>query len=430
MAKLGLVGLTMAKDQGATRASRLADIYIKTHAAGNGQVTDPSVYQEAIDKYLSPFSDNLVVQSKIATLQNTASALSAKQEDEGNSLADLKLREHNSLYITEDNGADSFRNPKWIAETSSESLDALVASVASVIDNRKSLGKETATMETYLGTLMKKANRMRELNDRFNSGSGEVLNGYGYYVDVDPTTGKVSGASILPDDVPTTDLSEGKVRTNTVISVGGVKVPVYLPTTSDNYGQKKINFAGKTYKGDSSLLKASDSDELDMQNTSLVQSDKEELKRGKLYKTFSGKSNIDGSPEEKILYVGYDSKIYNVDPNKPKDKSFLDSMKSINGDSIKRLNPYVANKYSTSSMPDDDLGFITNDKQATFMPRSPIESPVSQPAPEEGLTATEPRASFFNRKNTFAKPKESPVLTGLDVIQKGVGFFKKKLGLE
>src|SRR3990167_5103549 len=156
MARLGLIQLGLVEDGGATRAKRLADIYIKTHSNAEGKVTDPAVYQAAIDSYLAPFADDLTVASKMATFQNKVKDLETNNSDINASLEDLKLREHAAWYINEDEVDNtSFRNPSYVAQVTSESLDMLVAETVATIQVKQENGKDTVELETYLRDLVK-----------------------------------------------------------------------------------------------------------------------------------------------------------------------------------------------------------------------------------------------------------------------------------
>ncbi len=439
MAKLGLVQLGMVENGGATRAKRLADIYIKTHSNAEGKVKDPAVYQAAIDQYLSPFADDLTVQAKMAGYQNIIKDLSIENSESNSSVEDLKLREHQAWYVGEDEAdGQGFRNPEFVAQVTSESLDMLLAETISAIEERRATGKDTTDHEVYLRDLIKRSDRMRNLAQSLEDGTAQSLDGYGYYIDADPNTGAARGASLMPSDIGIKSIGDGSARTDTYVQVGSKKVPVYLPYVKDEAGQTYVTFGGKKYTGNTTSLTADDNSDVILSNREAIPYDGDSFSRGKVYRAYNGKANIDGSPKEDYYFVGYDNKMYKFDKDDPQGKALIEGMKvagGLNTSSIPRINPFTASQVGSVPLPKDNGGFhdigqttqrgmkidrLGAEAQALDAEATRLESQGPAAQVFEGIKG------FFSRKNRAAAPVAPVARTGNDVIDQGASFFKKR----
>lgn len=442
---LGARALSRIPNNGSTRAARLADIYIKTHSNAEGKVKDPAVYQQAIDMYLAPFGDNLIVQGKIASYQNEIKSLSAAQGESSETVSGLRLKEHGAWFVDEDEvDSTGFRNPAYVAQVTSESLDMLVAETVATIQAKSAAGKDTAEVEVYLNDLMKRADRMRTLSQSIQDGEKVDMDGYGYYVDTDPNTGAVRGASLMPTDAGLKEIGEGTVRTDTMVQVGNKHIPLYLPYVKDASGQYKTKFAGRDYTGDSTLLQASDDSDVVLSDRANIQTAGDTFQRGQVYRSFTGKNNIDGSPQQSYYFAGFDNKIYQFSDQDPKGKAFLNSLKStgqVNVDSIPRISPYTAATMMATSLPTDNPQFERQTMNGMNINRRTQEAAVATAEADRmegrsGLQAVVEGASdiakgafgavagFFSRKNKQSPPEEAPARTGEDVIDQGASFFE------
>lgn len=438
MARLGLVQLGLVEDGGATRAKRLADIYIKTHSNAEGKVVDPMVYQTAIDTYLLPFSDDLTVQSKIATLQNNVKNLATDNSEISVTLDDLKMREHSAWYVDEDEvDSTGFRNPAYVAQVTSESLDMLVAETVASIQVKAANGKDTTEIETYLRDLVKRADRMRNLSMKLDDGVKEDMDGYGYYVDVDPNTGAARGASLMPTDVGVKDIGSGTIRTDTNVQVGNKRIPLYLPYVKDAQGQTHVKFAGREYTGDTNLLQSSDSSDVILSDRNAIPYDGDTFQRGKVYRSFNGKTNIDGSPKQDFYFVGYDNKMYRFADDDPQGKAFLDSMQTtggLNTSSIPRISPYTAASVMAEPLPKDDMQFTQKTQRGIKIDQLTQQAQSAQAESDRlnNMSTTgqvwEGIKGFFSRKNKPSTPNPAPERTPGDTIdQQGGGFFRSRV---
>lgn len=462
MAQLGLVQLGMVQDGGATRAKRLADIYIKTHSNAEGKVTDPQVYQVAIDSYLAPYADDLTVSSKMATFQNKVKDLSTENSEVNASLEDLKLREYQAWYRSEDvSDTAGIRNPSSVAQVTSENLDILLAETLATFRFQKENGKDTTKLEEYLPDLIKKSDRMRTLAQGLEDGTKQSLDGYGYYIDADPNTGAFRGAALMPTDVANKGISDGTIRTDTYVDMKGTRVPVYLPYTENESGQTQINFAGKQYLGDTKMMHADDASDVILTNKDFTQQysipfEGDSRTNGKVYRAFNGQENQDGTPRQDYYFAGYDNKMYRFSGDSPQGKAFLEGMKATGGidtSSIPRINPYTAAGLNAVPLPDDSGGMqidaaVRNPSllNITNKENPPEDTFFGQLGRIPGLlkgnfknsllgktmsgddfgTPPDAASSFFSRKNRASTPNPAPARTGNDVVDQGNQFFKDR----
>lgn len=436
-AGLGRSSFQTVASNASARAKRLADIYVRTHTDATGKVSDPKVYQSAIDQYLAPFGDDLTVQLKIAAFQNDANALEAKQGEIGNTVAALRLKEYNSWYVAEDGQSAGFRNPAYVAQVTSESLDMLIAETVATISAQQEVGKDTSDVENYLTDLVKRADRMRRFSDGLNDGSTTSLDGYGYFVDADPNTGRVRGASLMPTDINFKGIADGAVRTDSMVKVGNKSVPIYLPHVTDDMGTFKANFGGVEYTGNGTLLQASDSQPLvALTDTQRYQYDGDSFQMGKAYRAYTGQTNIDGSPKQDYFYVGRDQKMYKFSEDDPNGKALLDQLGQVGGidrNNIPRINPMNAMQYATEPLPSNDMQFSKKEVLGSQLASGSSLNIINGPEePKTGLARLPEVAkrvnttvdSFFGRKNRPSAPAKAPARTGADIIDAGAAFFK------
>lgn len=440
MATLGTRAISRVQGgSGISQAKKLADLYVSTNTGSDGDVTDPAVYDNAIKNILAPYAATVDGQNAIADYNNKKKALTAKQADVNRDVSALKLKEYSAFYVDDDGQDDtSFRNPAWVAQVTSESLDMILAETVSTIDERRSQGKSIAELQTYLSDLIKRSDRMRTLSDSLNDDNGASVNldGYGYYLDTDPNTGQIRGASFMPTDVPFADLAQGTTRTDSKVKVGNKTVPVYLPSVKADDGTSKTVFGGKEYTGDSNLLSGNDA-EIALSDRNSYKSVDSKFEIGKAYKAFNGKTNIDGSSQSDYFYVGRDNKMYRFSDNDPNGKAFLDSLRSVGaiGANIPKISPIDAQSYSTNPLPSEP-SFTQSEQRGAKIRTLQTEASAMQAEADrqenlgslgqtfeggadlvkKGISAV---SSFFGRKNRPNQPETPPPAP----IDSGKSFF-------
>lgn len=443
---------------GIAAAKKLANLYESTNTNSSGKVTNPDVYSHIIDSVLSPFAGSIDGQNAIADYKNKQKALITSNNETDTSLASLKQKEYASWY-NDDDGEDatSFRNPAWVARMSSESLDQLVAETVMNIQDAEDNKRSTAELKTYLNDLTKKADRMRTISDSLDSGEPVNLDGYGYFIDSDPNTGVIRGASFMPTDVNLGDLSKDTIRTDSTVQAGNKKIPVYLPYVKDASGATKAMFGGKEYTGNKDLLSGGDSEIL-LTDKNAYKKDSANFEIGKVYRTYSGKTNLDGSPKSDYYYPGYDNKLYKFSDEDPAGQALLKSLKDVgvfsDVKSLPRLSPTLASTYNAQPLPSDAGSFSETQRRGALGMKIGQENQVLAAEADKSLAdnfwdvVTAPDSlrtsvdsavsgvasgisSFFGRKNRQSALPKQPTSSGgnysaPDVVASGSSFFKSK----
>lgn len=430
-----------SNNQAVSRAIKLADIYIASNTDNRGKVADPSVYQTAIATYLAPYVNDLSVQKKIAGYQNSSKSLSASQQDSENSVAALKLKEQGSWIYDEDQNSSSFRNSSLVANSISENLDMLVAETVATINEKQAANKDISGLQGYLNELSPKADRMRSLSAQLDSGQPQTLDGYGYFVDSDPTTGVIRGTSIMPTDMLPQE-QKSKVRTDSFVNINGTRIPIYLPTIKDAGGSYLSNLGGKQYSGDTNLLTGGGEEDVsfakDPSGYSPYKFDGVNLERGRIYKSYTGQSYQDGSPKQKYFYRGFDDQVYSFNDNDPNGQKFLSSMSAggvVNKDNIPRINPYLASTIQGKSLTESskDLSILPLRLAQIEQQNAPIMAEAQARESQgwvanlkQGFTSAfiKPVQSFFSRKNRQSVPSNPAISSSTpDVINQGKDIF-------
>lgn len=419
---------------GVSRAKKLADIYIKQHMTGN-KVNDSGVYQYVIDNYLSPYADDLTVQTKIEAYKNDAEQWDLNKQKISGSLSALKLKEQASWYVN-DEGA--FRNPLAVAQDTSDNLDRLVAETIMAKNELETQNKDTSDIASYLYDLNKKADRMRSVVADIEGGGSGTKEGYGYYLDTDPNTGVIRGASFAPVDIKVNEVQDGKNRTDSTVKVNNAQVPVYVSSFKDSSGAFVSKLGDTQYTGDTNLMTGNGSD-LNLNDSALYKYDGLSMERGKVYSAYTGETYQDGSPKKKMYYKGYDDSTYAFDENDQKGKDLLDSLSAvgaINKDSIPKINSYTAMGIVTKSL--DDTKTNLGAQAGKIIPAMKESAQYQTEADRiNGLgffgrikeNTKIITGQYDNNVNRQSKPEVPPSKDTGSFIDKAKGFFRKRVGI-
>lgn len=436
---------------GFSGAKKIADLYAATNTDANGEVKNPAVYDKIINDILSPYAGTVDGQNLIADYTNKKKKLEFDKNESDTTVAAFRQKEYSAWYVNDD-GEDnvSFRNPSWVATVTSESLDMILAEALESRQTLASQNKSTADLDSYINELSRRSDRMRSVSTQLADGGEANLDGYGYYVDADPNTGVIRGASFMPTDVNFKDLADRKMRTASTVDVNGKKVPVYLPYVEAEDGTRKAMFGGVEYTGDSNLLEGGDEvaalTDRTRYNHSLAS-----IEMNKIYSTFTGKVNVDGSYKKDYIYVSPENKVYRFSEDDARGKELIDSMRNIAGvTEIPRLSPADAQEFYSEPLPDDSTPLVRSATQGLKMQKFAQEQQVYDAEVErlknqstfDAVVENAPGVvsdafssvvggikSFFGRKNEPNKPevaKESVngQPSGANIIEKGAGFFR------
>ena len=454
--------LSSVPNDGFTRAKKLADLAIKTNTDSSGSPT-PRGYELALS-YLQPFVDSstgteaIDSQRLIASYGNSLDKLSQKKKDQSETVAAFKLQELDSFFTSADGDVGSFRNPVSLIDATSESLDNLVLGVINAIDEKNSLGDSTDQLNGYLNDLNKRADMMRDLRNKSQSGelTGKMLDGYGYYVDTNPLDGSIRSAALLPAGLAPEDLTKGYRRLEATVNIGGALMPVYAPTTQDSMGEYTAKVGDATWSGSGSgALQSKNAVKsknlfaeggFDISDQSMFPVRKTALDRGSFGRGFLGKDK-DGNPVESVFYRGTDNKLYSVDQatvdNFKKDpilKRKLDGYvsqfspsetKELSREALpiteerlgkeRRVAGFQLQAEEASAEADraEGAGFFSNLKEGFKSVVSSIGNPLQK-------TINVKQSSFFQNKNVPNKPDEFATGgTPENIVESGKQFFRK-----
>jgi len=421
---------------GASRAKKLADIYIKQHMTGT-KVDSPEVYQYVIDNYLSPFADSLDVQKTIADYENKQEQLAINKQKVSGSLAALKLKEQGSWYVDSDEDFDTFRDPLAVAQDTSYNLDGLVAEAIMAKNEMEERNQDTSEITSYIYDLSKKADRMRSVVTEISNGGTGLKEGYGYYLDVDPNTGKIRGASFAPTDLSVKEAQEGKVRTDSKVKVGSASIPVYVSAYKNDAGEYVSKFGGTEYLGNSNLISGNDS-EINLGDKNVYGYDGLSLERGKMYSAFTGETYQDGTPKKKFYYRGFDDSVYSFDENDPKGQELIDSMQAVGAidkNNIPRINAYTALGVVSKPLSETTKSFSSDPKIYKYQQEAQQYQSEADRLNNLGFfgrikeNVKIATGNYDDNINVPNKPEEEKSATTESFIDKAKGFFKKRIGI-
>lgn len=445
-------------DTGFARAKKLADLSIKTNTDSSGSPTARGYEQALI--YLQPFinsekeSEALDAQRIVARYNNSLDKLSTRKRNQEETVAAFKLQELDSYFTSFDGDTGGFRNPASLIDTTSESLDGLLLGVINAIDQKEANGDSTDVLRAYMNDLNKRANKMRDLRNKFDNGelTGKTLDGFGYYVDTNPLDNNIRGAALLPVGLVPSDIIKGYRRLEATSNVGGALLPVYAPAQQNALGEYEARVGNATWSGTGQgALQQENVGQsknlfqeggFDISDPIVFPSRRNTLDNGTFGKGFIGK-DVEGRPVESFLYRGVDSKLYLVNQ---------DTVDLFRQDPIlsSKLDGYIP-QYSPTEMKE-----LTREAVPFEWSRAGVESKISGAQSEATLAQAEVdrlqnlsffgkikegigvvgeriketlqrrQSVFFERKNVPTKPKEPVVGSSTpDIIEKGKSFFRK-----
>jgi hypothetical protein len=447
---------------GFAAAKKMADLYAAKNTNDSGQVKDPGVYDTIINDILAPYAGTLDGQNLIADYTNKKKQLVSAKNEVDTTVSSFRQKEYDAWFVSDDpqDTSVSFRNPQWVAKVTSESLDMILAEALESRDMMAAQNKSTAELDSYINELSRRSDRMRSVSTQLADGGEANLDGYGYYVDADPNTGVIRGASFMPTDVNFKDLAERKMRTTSTVDVNGKKVPVYLPYVELEDGKsRKAMFGGVEYTGDTTLLEGGE------EVTALTDSTRynhalASIEVNKIYQTFTGKVNIDGSQKKDYIYVSPENKVYRFGEDDARGKELIDSLRNIAGvNDIPRISPTDAQEFYAQPLPDDSAGVVQGMNQ--YVKKLTTEAATENAVVEaqrvqnrgsldllkeatvsdgdsfgrnvmQGVGVVAERiGSFFGRKNKPNKPDQASASVGgqtqgNEVIAQGESFFRNK----
>ena len=450
--------LTRIADDGFAKAKKMANLSLKINVNDSG-VTNARGYQEAIT-LLQPYilsgkeKDAIDAQALIAGYNNSLTKLSKKERDQNETVSAFKLQEQDAYFTSFDGDVGGFRDPSALVGATSESLDNLVLGVMNAIDEKEANNESTDTLHVYMNELNERADTMRDLRQRFESGElgeGQMLDGFGYYVDTNPLDGSVRAAAFLPVGLAPNDMTKGYRRIEATTKVGSALLPVYAPVVKDQNGEYVARVGDATWSGtDTGALRAKDAGaskslfkegEFDIKNTATFPVRTSKVDKGQFGVGLIGRDS-EGNTVEGMFYRGTNGKLYSVDSNtieQFKQDPILNS--KLNG-YVTRFSPTEAKELSKESVPmaEDRVGKESRisgfqkhadelQAESNRLSDTSFFSAQGRQNIKDGLVANNPvpesQPSFFGAKNVPNKPEEAPVGANPDaIVEKGKSFFR------
>lgn len=322
--------ITNLPNNGFSRAKKLADLAIKTNTDSKGSPTAAGYAQaiQLLQPYIASGTENqgIDAQRLIAGYSNSLDKLSGKQRDQNETVSAFKMQEQDAYFTKADGDYGSFRNPADLVGATSQALDGIVLGVMNAIDEKNANGESTDALEGYLKDISSRADQMRTLDTKFNSGQlgdGQVLDGFGYFVDTNPLDGSIRGAAIMPIANMPDKMGEGFKRLDATATLGKGMLPVYAPATQDQYGDYTAKIGDASWSGNPSNgalgKKGSTSSDylfqaggFDLKDNTKFALNKTVVNTGSFVSGLVGRDS-EGNPVEGIFYKGVDNKVYKVD---------------------------------------------------------------------------------------------------------------------
>ena len=451
--------LTRIQNSGFARAKKLADLAIKTNVDGNGRPTSRG-YEQAIS-YLQPYlgsgnqNEAIDAQRLIAGYSNSFTKLDKKQKDQTETVAAFKLQEMDAYFSSFDGDVSSFRKPADLISATSESLDNLVLGVINAIDEKQANNDSTDALYSYLNDINKRADSLRDLKNKFESGqlTGQTLDGFGYYVDTNPLDGSVRAAALLPAGLAPDGLVSGYRRLEATANVGGAMLPVYAPVQQDAMGEYTAKIGDAVWAGTGSgALQARDAKKsknlfaeggFDITDPMTFPVRQNTIEKGSFGKGFIGRDR-DGNPVESVFYRGANSKLYKVDQSTLEQFKKDPILKSKLDGYVTQFSPTEIKELSRDAIPFTEDRTAFESKIAGFQQESAVFQQEADRIDslgffgkvKEGLKtmfgggqnppASTPAPSFFANKNVPNKPEEAPTGGSAEnIIDSGNSFFRK-----
>ncbi len=223
-----------------SNAIKMADNYIKTNTDETGKVVDPSVYDSAIESFLSPYSDDLKVQSKILTIKNQQKVLISKLEDREKNVNLFRVEAQKRIdQILRQKYSDSFDVVAKLAEINMALLSTFKEQIYDEAVADKTL---TQTIQNEYDSINNQTTLLTEIVNARTFGSPYNPDAYGWFIKTNPNDGSIVNMEFRE----ATDIKEADFR-KTDVNYG--TIPIYLYSYGPT-GKKQGNLGGLTFTED------------------------------------------------------------------------------------------------------------------------------------------------------------------------------------
>ena len=247
------------KDNTVVTIKRLADNYVKTNTDESGVVSDPNVYQEAINLLL-PYSDDLTVANKVADLKNSIEKLNSRVEKAEKDLTLFQSEyERGKIDTVQENYSDPMNLFESLALYYGGSLDIYDEKIIGGSLEELPAGVDIPqSVLNFRGELDRKSRELVNLSNSYFFEDPEAeLSGpaepdaYGVFIQTNPQTGAIVGIDV---DVVDSIVGVPKGFKKTDSRYG--RLPIYLNTFSSGKDQRgRIGDADYEWDDEDDVLK-------------------------------------------------------------------------------------------------------------------------------------------------------------------------------
>lgn len=299
-----------------SNAKNIADLIVAKSTNEAGKVTNPEVYQTAIELLKGGREVeelDIDIQKKIAGYENDFKSLNNKKANAKRSVDDFR-RLQDSIQF---NDLDvEFRNPFTLLESTILENDRILLEVLDAIESKSANDEDVESLQNYANELGQTIDdlddfRRQVVNQEFTPGK-KTFDTFTYVLNSDPDGQGIKGATIIPTRL----LPKGYQRTNESFSLNGAYIPVAIPTVVDKKGKVYGSIGGQIYKASDSknpLRYRSDKPGVfDLSNQTTYSKKPSGISKG-VYVQGTVDYDEDGNPITGILKRGDDGKLYSID---------------------------------------------------------------------------------------------------------------------
>lgn len=445
---------------GVPLAKKMADLYISTHTNDAGKVTDPAVYEYAINTYLAPYAGNIDADNQIANYVNNMKTIAGKHAENKQSVGQFKMDERDIFFITPSSVyRDDLMNdlPGMVSQITDE-LSIHNLEVMRAIDIAEANGDSTTELRTYLYESEKRLNAMVELNNDIITGEvsqGQILNEVGIFIDSDQDDGSVRGVGVMPiNNLPFGINSSDFKRIEASTNISGGYLPIYGSTATNEFGENVVNINGNKWMGTGSAplsfygresvnpsLKAEDGGF----SLSSISMKSPAIKPNKFFKGYVG-FDENNNPKEQFFYADSSGGVYAVSDqdlmslkNDPTQSGLIKNATRVDSTFAKNLTQTTVLKPYTEAPPPPAQ--MTSSPTATSQPETQgffakaknfigglFKRPEGEPV--MGANANSTPAFFANRTNAPSAVRTPQQVGGAaqpqDIVQGGMSIFRQQ----
>ena len=395
----------------------IADLIVAKGTNEAGKVTNPEVYNVAID-FLKGGREteelDLEIQKKIAGYENDFKSLNNKKANAKRSADDFK-RIQDSISF---NDIDAeFRNPWNLLESIILEKDRILLDVLDAIESKSANDEDVESLETFADELAQGIDELDELRTQLGNANTytagkKTFDTFMIAVNSDPDGKGIKGATI----VPTRLLPTGYQRTNESVTINGAYIPVAIPTIVDKKGKTYGSLGGQVYKASDTKTplryRAEKPGTFNLSDTIIYPKKKSGIANGTYVRGTLGYDD-EGNPIIGILKKADDGKLYSID------NGTFEQLKSSPTESQK-LGGYV------ETLNAREFSDLYN--KAEPFKFEPLTAPLLYNKPEMPIALSNVSAApttFFEGKNIPIPPKEPVIGASVpDIIEQGKSYFR------